>query len=179
MKITIPAWIKLTLITVIAGLLLGCTYMLTKGHIAAQTLKVAEESRKTVFASADSFNELEVSETAPVDNCYEAIVSGSLAGYVSTATVKGYGGEIEVTVGVDLDGMITGVSVGGANFSETAGLGAKTKDAAFTDQYKGLVIPVELTKDGGRIDSVTGATISSRAVTNAVNTAVEYILYLF
>lgn len=173
-----PAWIILGVIALTAGLLLGATNLVTADRIAEQSLIAAEEARKTVFPGADSFNKLDTAEDALVDYCYEAVSGGSIVGHVSQVTVTGYGGEIEVTVGVDLDGVVTGISVGGANFSETAGLGAKTKNAAFTDQFIGMLPPLAVTKDGGEVDAVTGATKSSRAVTNGVNTAVEYVLSL-
>ena len=98
--------------------------------------------------------------------------SGALVGKTGTIVTKGYGGEIEITVGVDLSGVVTGVSVGGSSFSETAGLGARAKEAWFGQQYIGKVTPIALVKDGGDIDAITSATITSRAVTNAVNAAV-------
>lgn len=174
MKEKFPAWAKLTLITLIAGLLLGCTYMLTKDLIFEQTQLAAEASRKSVFENADSFNEIEVTDEK-IDNCFEAVSNDAIIGYVSTVTVKGYGGNIEVTVGIDTNGVITGVSVGGPDFAETAGLGAKTKDASFTSQFKGMILPVKVKKDGGTVDAVTGATISSRAVANAIETALTYM----
>lgn len=84
--------------------------------------------------------------------------TGKLKAIPPRVTVKGYGGEIEIVVGVDNDGVITGINVGGANFSETAGLGAKTKEPAFTEQFKGLSAPLTLK---GNVDSVSGASVSS------------------
>lgn len=180
MKEKFPAWAKLTLITLIAGLLLGCTYMLTKDLISKQALHAAEASRRSVFEEAESFRELELEDVSvdnntSVINCFEAVSGDSVLGYVSTVSVKGYGGTIEVTVGMDLDGVIKGISVGGPDFGETPGLGAKTKEAAFTSQFKGLALPIELKKNGGEVDAVTAATISSKAVTDAVRTALTYM----
>ena len=89
-------------------------------------------------------------------------------GFALKQTVQGYGGPIEVIVGFEADGAIRGVSVGGEAFNETEGLGAKAKDAAFTGQYRGKMPPVELNKD---IDGISGATVTSTAVTDAVNQA--------
>ena len=83
-------------------------------------------------------------------------------------TVTGFGGPIEVTVGVDTHGTVTGLSVGGSSFAETAGLGAKAKEPAFTDQFVGKTAPLTLKVD---VDAISGATITSRAVTDGVNTA--------
>ncbi|MBR4360378.1 MAG: FMN-binding protein [Clostridia bacterium] len=107
-------------------------------------------------------------------------------GYVAQKTVKGFGGEVEVIAGVnaqDQDHLVLGgISVGGANFSETAGLGAKSKDAAFTDQFKNKPLSngLKLIKAGeekadNTIDAITSASITSNAVVNGVNTIVEEI----
>ena len=100
------------------------------------------------------------------------LVKGRIICQHAQVTVKGYGGEIEIVVGVDNDGVITGINVGGANFSETAGLGAKTKEPAFTEQFKGLSAPLTLK---GNVDSVSGASVSSGAIVNGVNTVLDYV----
>lgn len=176
-KKTVPAWVILCVIALVAGLLLGATNMFTAQEIAAQEIAAADQARKIVLPSADAFEELPLTGDS-VDYCYKGTSGGETAGHVCQVTVKGYGGEIEVTVGIDNEGTVTGISVGGANFSETAGLGAKTKDAEFMDQFAGMVPPLAVQKDGGDVDAVTGATRSSRAVTSAVNTAAEYVAAL-
>lgn len=166
------AWLKLTCLTAAAGLLLGVTQAFTAPKIAQQALQKAEQARFAVFAQADAFEAVTLSEGAEVDACYQAMRSGERVGYVSASTVKGYGGPIEVTLGRTKDGVITGVQVGGANFSETAGLGAKIKDASFTNQFIGKRTPVAL---GVEIDGVSGATISSGAVVSAVNGIARFL----
>jgi len=161
---------KLLLIAAIAGLALGVTNEITKGPIAEQAVISANAARSTVLPAAVSFNEIEDGVFCGVD------AAGAKAGYVTTATVNGYGGPIEVTVGVDMTGTVTGISVGGSNFSETAGLGARVKEDAFRAQFTGKTAPVELRKNGGEIDAVASATISSTAVKNAVNTACDILV---
>ncbi len=178
MNATIPAWLRLTIITLVAGLLLGCTYILTKDKIALESQNAAKASRQSVFTEADSFNELDLPGDSPLTNCFQAMQNGQMLGYVSTITVNGYGGNVEVTVGMKMNGEITGVFVGGSSFSETPGLGAKTKEESFRNQFTGMTLPVKLAKDGGTVDAVSAATISSRAITNGVNSAVEYMLDL-
>ena len=78
-------------------------------------------------------------------------------------------------MGIDTEGRITGISCGGSNFSETAGLGAKVKEDAFSGQFAGMQAPVSLKKDGGNVDSVTAASRSSGAVCRAVNRACEFV----
>lgn len=165
------AW-KLLAIAAVAGLALGIVNAVTKEPIEEQTRLAADAARKSVLSVADTFTLCNEN----VDGCrevYEATASGELVGYTAlVATKEGYGNEIEVTVGVALDGSISGISVGGPNFSETAGLGAKSKEPAFRDQFVGLVAPVTLGQD---VDAITSATKTSRAVTNAVNVACTYI----
>ena len=98
-------------------------------------------------------------------------------GYVVTVTDKeGYGGDIQITVGVTKDGTVSGVSI--LSISETAGLGMRATEAQFQEQYVGKnTDKFYVSKDGGEgepIDAISGATITSRAFTGAVNTAIGY-----
>lgn len=162
--------IKLFAIAAVAGLALGATNALTEAPIRQQEVIAADEARKSVLPEAETFVALDAPEGLSEAHAgYDA--NGKLVGKTGKIVTKGYGGEIEVTVGVDNDGAITGVFVGGSNFSETAGLGARTKETWFGAQFVGQKSPVSLKKDGGDIDAVTSATISSRAVTKAVDKA--------
>lgn len=179
-KMKFPAWAVLLTITLVAGLLLAFTNGLTLPIIAEQSVKAAEASRAAVLPQAESFELLELPEGAPVDWCYAGVAGGEVVGHVAQATVGGFNGPIEVIVGVDAQGVITGVSVGGSGFAETAGLGEKTRSEDFRGQYIGKVAPLRVIKAGqgagaDTIDSVTAATISSNAVNSAVNAAAEYI----
>lgn len=172
-KFTLPPYIFLCLIAVIMSAAISWVYMQTKDIIAAAALEAQAAARREVMTEAVTMTELPLEEGAPVDYCYEAFdAAGQSIGYVSQITVMGFGGEIEVTVGMDRSATITAVSVGGANFSETSGLGAKTRDAAFTDQFIGKSGMLILKQD---IDSVTGASVSSSAVVGGVNRAVTYM----
>lgn len=163
--------LKLFLIAAVAGLALGLTNMVTAGPIEQQQQKAAEAARRAVLPVAETFTELTAPEMLKAAFAgYDA--SGAPVGKAGTIIAKGYGGEIEITVGVDLYGTVTGVSIGGSSFAETAGLGARAKEAWFSEQYIGKDSPIALAKDGGEIDAITSATITSRAVTNAVNAAV-------
>lgn len=162
--------LKLFLLASMAGLALSATNQLTQGPIALQAVEAANKARKAVLPEAATFEE----RTAPegLDAVYAGLdTSGAVVGLTGTITTSGYGGPIEITVGIGLDGAITGVSIGGSAFAETAGLGARVKEAWFGAQYIGKSAPVTLAKDGGEIDAVTSATISSRAVTGAVSKA--------
>ncbi|MBR6705794.1 MAG: RnfABCDGE type electron transport complex subunit G, partial [Clostridia bacterium] len=168
---SLPAWAVLTIITLVAAMCLGGTYQMTKDTIAQRTAEEAEATRKALLPDAAAFEEAEASS---LDSFYVGKTKEQDdVGYVGVSTVQGFGGEVEVTVGTDADGKITGVRVGGPNFSETAGLGAKTKEPAFYEQFTGKTYPVKLTKDGGEIDAVTSATVTSSAVVRAVNDTVK------
>ena len=140
MKLKVPAWLKLALICVVIGGMLGLVNYLTEGPIAQRALEAADAARRSSFAAADTFEPIELSADSGIDSCYAAMKDDQLVGYVAQVTVSGFGGPVEIHVGMDLDGVITGITVGGAKFAETPGLGAKAKDADFTAQFTGLVV---------------------------------------
>lgn len=177
-KLELP--LKLFLITLIAGLLLGGAYVLTKEPIAEQNRLAAEAARCEAFADAD-FDELnaqqlqEIAKThGNVSSVHSAFREEVLSGYVIALTKKGYGGDMQITVGVDLNGHVTGVVIGSHN--ETAGLGANAVNSEFRNQFVGKSI-VEIVKSPGddesKVSALTGATITSNAVAGGVNEAVE------
>ena len=172
-KTLLPPYVFLCLVAVVMSAAISWVYMQTKDIIDQAALEAQAAARREVMVQAETMAELPLEEGAPVDYCYEAFdASGQSLGYISQITVMGFGGEIEVTVGMDRTGAITAVRVGGANFSETSGLGAKTRDAAFTDQFAGKSGMLVLKQD---IDSVTGASVSSSAVVGGVNRALTYM----
>lgn len=176
----VPCYLALAVITLIAGLVLGATYMLTKDPIAAQERRKAEMARAAVMPEADAFRLLDAAGDDAVDWVYEALRDGARVGYVAQGTGRGFGGEIEVIVGLRADGEITGISVGGASFSETAGLGAKAKDAAFTGGFFGKRAPLTVVKAGearseSTVDAITSATITSKAVNDTVTRVSEAV----
>lgn len=179
----------LTMITLIAGCALGIVYEITKAPIAAATEKAKQEACQQVFPEADEFELVEVDAAAAeevvaalganatVDEVYIAKMNGSAVGYVVTTTDgDGYGGNIQLSVGIMNGGTVNGVSI--LSISETAGLGMNAKEPSFLNQYAGKEAGVfYVTKDGGSgdpVDAITGATITTRAVTAGVNTALSY-----
>lgn len=171
MRKVIILGLKLFLLAAVAGLALGLTNMVTAGAIEEQQIKAAQAARKAVLPAAATFTEA----TAP-EGLKEAFAgydaTGALVGKTGTIVTKGYGGEIEITVGIDQNGAVTGVSIGGSSFAETAGLGARAKEPWFAEQFIGKASPIAIVKDGGQLDAITSATITSRAITNAVDDAV-------
>lgn len=91
------------------------------------------------------------------------------AGYVVQVAPSGFGGVLDVMVGVNTDGTCSGVSI--ISHSETSGLGANATKEDFRSQFEGKS-NVAVTKDGGDIAALTGATITSRAVCDGVNAAI-------
>ncbi len=184
--------ISLLVITLIAGLLLGTVYEVTKEPIAKEQQKAKEEAYKAVFAEADSFEEMELDENVladitdkqGLDATVEEIMtvldkSGNPAGYVLTVTDhEGYGGDVQFAMGVKTDGTVNGISF--LSLSETAGLGMKANEDTFKKQFAGRnVEKFSYTKNGSasdeEIDALSGATITTNAVVNGVNAGLYYV----
>lgn len=185
-------------ITIVAGLLLGGVYEITKSAREEQQEKTKTNSYKEVMADADSFKEMDVNydkikslleayditeKNAIVDVCIKALdKEGNIIGYVISTTCKeGYGGNISMSVGFDMQGKMTGVAI--LSINETAGLGMNAKDESFLKQYDaegdGLyIVNKSDSEDGINIDALSGATITSDAVTKGVNTAKITATYL-
>ena len=172
-KLLLQPYVMLMLVAIVMSFAIAGVYAVTKDTIEAAALEAQAAARSAVMEDAAYMTELPLADGAPVDYCYEAYdAAGNVVGYVSQITVVGFGGEIEVTVGMDTTAAITAISVGGSDFSETSGLGAKTREPAFTEQFKGMSGMLVLKQN---IDSVTGASVSSGAVVSGVNKAVEYM----
>lgn len=166
-------------ITAIAGLLLGASYSITKAPIEKQTRQTDINAMKEILDDADQFNEKTIkSGHQNISAINEAKAKGKTIGYTIKLSSKGYGGPIEMIVGISTDGRIRGIKI--LSLSETPGLGANSTKPAFYGQYKNKPIdkPLEVTKTGvtkkNQIEAITGATITSRAVTKGVNDAINY-----
>ena len=167
--------LKLTVIGVIITALLFMTNSRTQAKIEQNEAQAAVEARKQVLPEADDFEEKKVTVNGTEYTYYEAT---NKAGYVFSGSNKGYGGQVVTMTGIDADGKIVGVLVTDAS-NETPGLGAKwlATDQANQDrlaQFYGDVPDSDyaVTKDGGKIQAVSGATLTSRAVTADVNSAI-------
>ncbi len=187
----------LTAITVVAGLALGLVYEITKDPIAAAQEQAIQDAYAAVFAEASSFVDIDgfdseaatavVAEAGYTDDTIDGVVeaqsaSGETLGYVITVTSSaGYGGSITFSVGITSDGTLNGYSI--TDISETAGLGMKAKESAFSSQFEGIAAEIlEVTKTGStsetEIDAISGATITSKAVTYGVDAAITYFNYI-
>ena len=193
----------ITLITLVAGLLLGLVHSVTAGPIAQTEERTRIETQKAVFPEAASFEAVEgieadaglikavedadltKTEVKAVDTALDE--NGNKLGYVVTASNKeGYGGEIKLMAGVrTADGDISVNSIAFLTLAETAGMGMKADQAEFKEQFKALSPGEELieyTKNGksapNEIDAISGSTVTTSAVTKAVNAALTAARYL-
>ena len=171
-KSTIAYVLRLTLTlflitTVVAGLL-GLVNYMTADTIAEQIAQKAENAMRQVL-DADDYEPLDVPEGSAVTAAYRA----GDKGYVVRVAPNGFGGAIDMMVGVDLNGAVTGVAI--VSQSETASLGANCTREDFRAQFTGKTGTLSVSKDGGEIEALTGATVTSRAVTEGVNTALEFV----
>jgi len=163
MKETIKLGLTLMVVTLIAALVLALTNYYTVQKIELQKGSAVKESLQKVIL-ADSFKEM--------NGWFAAFDSeGNLVGRVAKVEVPGYSSVIEALVGVDLEARITGVDI--VNQQETPGLGANIEKEEFLEQFRGKTMNmIKIKKDGGEIDAVTGATISSRAITDSIRSTV-------
>lgn len=180
-------------ITVVSGLLLGVVYGITKEPIAEAQENTKQEAYRSVLSDASSFETMEDFDAADAasileENGYSSDEitevaegiddSGETVGYVvNVMSHEAYDGDLEVSVGIAADGTVKGIEM--LSISETAGLGMKADEAEFKDQFKDKnVEKFTYTKSGesgdDKIDAISGATITTNAVTNAVDSALVY-----
>lgn len=137
---------------------------------AMQQVLPAEE-----YAAIENLSQLGLD--AMITQVYQAKAGGADAGYCVEVTSSGYGGDIEMVVGVDMEDKVTNVNI--VSMSETPGLGSKAQDAAFLDQFQGKMDGLTVKTNGGagenQVDAVTGATVSSKAVTSGVQAALKAV----
>ena len=158
--------VTLFLISAICAVLLGLVNNITAGPIAAANEAATQEAMQAVLPS-DAYEQVEYTGgNALVTAVYKA----GDAGYGVQVAPSGFGGNLDVMVGVGADGTCTGVSI--ISHAETSGLGANATKEDFRAQFVGKA-NVAVTKDGGDIAALTGATITSRAVCDGVNAAIE------
>lgn len=165
--------------------MLVCVNQLTAAKIKEQQQNIIANALENVLPDSDSFSD-EVKGTNI--NYFKGFdKSKQINGYAFVTTAKGYGGDIVVMTGIDIENKITGVSI--VKHSETPGLGSKINEVASSKTIVSMITGAEskkeskipwfcrrfegLTQSGlfvgnGGIESITGATISSKAVTEAV-----------
>ena len=173
---------------IVAGLL-GLVNMVTKDKIAAINWENTQTAMKAVVADPDNTEFSEALENTDamsaaakaaggtLDSVYEVLVGGENAGYAIKVVASGSQGNIEMMVGVDAEGVVTGVSI--VDNSETSGIGSKvmsneplSSGVGVLDQFQGKSAAADGTLTVGKnVDAISGATVSSKGVTAGVNAA--------
>ena len=177
-------------ITLISGIALGGVYEVTKGPIEQATIEANNKTYRGVFPEASSFEEtsdidLEACNTELAASDFGGVgvetvmvakddAGSDLGSVINSYSNDSYGGKVSISVGIKDDGSIT--SIGFREISDTPGLGLKAKEDPFRTQYDGKSASELTVVKGGNagdaeINAISGATITSNAVTNAVNAA--------
>ena len=179
--------LKLFVITAVAALCLAAVNMVTAPVIAENALKSDSDAQREVLEAAKEFKKTEFSEKdipvgaqngVRIESLNIGLDGSTAVGYVVTAVSNaGYGGDIRVMVGIDSNTNVTRVKI--LEASETAGLGANASKPEFIDQYIGTAGELMVVKGDnpgdGEIAAISGATITSKAVTSCVNAAIEQV----
>ncbi len=169
----------LFIIAAVAGVLLAFTENITSPLIGENRIKMLQQARREVLPAAKSFTDAK-HQNSDGSESFSYVAgfdeSGKLAGVVINAAPKGYAGPIEMVLGLDPDGKIQGVKI--LSQKETPGLGTKLAEQSFLDPFKKVLAeketPIFLVKqDGGDIDGITAATISSRAFCSGLRETVK------
>ena len=171
MRDMIKMGLILLLITSISGLVLGVTNSLTEDLILQRALEGDLASMQVLMPDADSYEPVDISAVdIPginlIGDVYAGIADGTPVGYIINVSPAGYGGNIEMMVGINTNHEIAGVEI--LSHSETPGLGSVIVNEEFRDQYAGLT-----TDDSVTVDTISGATVSSAAVNQGVSVAAD------
>ncbi len=173
-KIVKPG-IVLCIISVVAAAILSIAYEATYDAIQLQEEKIKNAAMQEVLADATDFEDLGLSSDE-VSSVFAGSKDGDVIGYAIFTAPKGYAGPVEMLTGVDTEGNITGISI--ISSEETPGLGANASKDSFKDQYVGKSGVLSVTKsqnaNDNEIVAMTSATITTKAVTEGVNQALEF-----
>jgi electron transport complex protein RnfG len=160
-----------TLVVLVSVSLLALTDKLTSVKIEEET---EHEIQGLLSAMFPEMNDYQL-----VEDVYVILNETETIGYAYIAEGKGYGGTISILVGLKDETTVRGISI--ISHSESPGLGARITEESYFGQYRGIsIIESDIKANGGTIDAITGATISSQAVADAVReTALERVKALF
>lgn len=164
--------IVLTLIAGAMAALLGGTDLLTRDRISKLAEQTGQEAVARVI-EAERYESREITLNGITYDYYAALSGEELVGCAFPVSQNGYGGQVSAVVGIRANGSISAVEIIDVS-NETPGLGQNAKKTDFTDQFKEKKSALSVVKSApgeNEINAVTGATITSRAVTNAVNFA--------
>jgi len=177
MKDIIKLPIILASFGIVAAVFLGAIHSVTKPQIEWQTKKTKEDALRYVLPEAKKIEEVKVDEKESYFKGYTTEkTSGEPEYYAFIAKGQGYSSVIQTMVGVDKKGNIIRIKI--MFQQETPGLGAKCEDEEFTSEFtegEKSAFEVAVDKDGGEITSITGATITSRAIANSINQKIKWL----
>ncbi|MBM7871059.1 electron transport complex protein RnfG [Clostridium pascui] len=165
-------------IAAICGLILGGISEVTKEPIAVQAKKAVDEANKAILPEATEFvDKTGVEFTGTVSAVTEGKSGADVKGYTITVSPKGYAGAVKTMVGITTDGKVSGIKI--LEHAETPGLGALAPEPKFSGQFSGkpakeLTVVKAAPSADNQIEAITGATITSRAVTDGVNEAIKF-----
>jgi electron transport complex protein RnfG len=164
--------VKIVLLSIIAAVILGALYIPTQAQLKVYQEEQKQLSLKIVNPDADHFEPVKSGEETLYYLAFDA--GNNLIGYCFFHDQPGSQGTITLAGGVDNEYTVTGVKI--MAHSETPGLGAKITEESFTGQFPGVAEDdLMLSKDGGAIDAITGATVSSVAVIDGLHAAMNEI----
>lgn len=173
----------LFVITALAAALLGFVNAKTAPLIAENNIKKEQTALKAVMPDAADFKEIELTPElknaedgrGEITKAYTALdQSGRVTGACVITETSGYDIGIQTVTGVNEDKTVAGVEI--ISLNETPGLGAKATDASFREQYTGKSAGIGVSKSGATdtdIQAISGATLTSKGVTNGVNIALD------
>lgn len=164
-------------VTAVTGLILGVVEHFTGKAILQAELEARNAAFREVMPDGKTFNPVDVAEDAFVEGVQKAENDSGLVGWCLSVSSKGYGGALGFVVGITKDGTVKAINI--LNHSETPGLGAKSTEPEFYGQFSDKSqLPLKVVKGAAsnpdEISAISGATITSNAVTDGVNAAFEY-----
>lgn len=159
--------LNLTFACIISGIIIGLVYYFTADIAKQKKIELQNLALQSIVEGADKYTPI-----PGKPGCYTATKGDQLIAYIIPAESKGYAGAVKLLVAVGPDNKIIKYSI--IESKETPGLGDKAAQPQFADQFTGKTgADMKVNKDGGPIQAISGATITSRAVTQAVKNAVD------
>ena len=169
--------LTLLVIAAVVATLLAVVNQVTAPIIAKRN---AEKTQSAIALVLPGGYDREITEFTDATGLVSKVYEGA-GGYAVEVAPAGFDGAITMVVGIDTDGKVSGISI--ISHTESAGLGAVAANTgsagtAFRDQFVGLSGTVAVTKDGGTVNAITNATITSRAICTGVNAALACVAAL-
>ncbi|NMB27678.1 MAG: RnfABCDGE type electron transport complex subunit G [Tissierellia bacterium] len=170
----------LFIITAVSASVLAVSNNITEPRIAEADRKANDLAKQEVLETAEEFDILDEGKLKEVAGSNSNIIEinegyskeGEIVGYTFKTKVKGYGGEMELIIGISTEGEVTGINI--LNHGETPGLGANATESYFTDSFKNKLVDNELVavkdpSEDNEVQALTSATITTTAVVDGVN----------